>query len=189
MKLDYTTAIEQVWTKDVFRDPAGSILADAMGLQLEDACNRVILFTHPVTAMSLHRSDEAIRADLAKKDCGSKPWEDTYVVKSRSAYVRRELFKIADTWAARKCTREQAIAAGHFLFGYVRDLTLGQVTDKDGMPFVGSEELRQTMRKCRPGSFEVKAFSLVERVSKPAPIISGAMRTVQDLAIFEQHFH
>ena len=191
MRLDYTTDIELIWPREVFWDPAGAILTEQMQLDLNDPRNRVYLFTHPMTAMALHRQKETLRSDLAKRDVGSKPWEDTFAIKLRASYVRRELFKIADALAARSCTREQALASCEFLFNYSRDLTMGLETDKDGFPYVGTQEMRDTIRRCPVVSFDVNSFTLLKNPADNLQknISTQTMRTVEDLAFFESHFH
>jgi hypothetical protein len=191
MRLDYTTDVELIWPREVFWDPAGAILTEQMQLNVHDPRNRVFLFVHPMTAMALHREDEVLRTKLAKRDCGSKPWEDTFAIKLRANYVRRELFKIADALAARSCTREQAMASCEFLFNYSRDLTLGVTTDKDGFPYVGTQEMRDTIRRCPLASFEIKSFTFLQNPLEVAQrkIRTETMRTVEDLAFFERHFH
>jgi hypothetical protein len=191
MRLDYTTDVELIWPREVFWDPAGAILTEAMQLDLHDPRNRVFLFVHPMTAMALHHADPAVRKSLAEQDCGSKPWEDTFAVKLRAAYVRRELFKIADALAARQCTRAQALASCDFLFNHARDLTLGVATDKDGFPYVGTQDLKDAIRRCPVATFDVNSFSRSDRSAgaSQGAMRSQTLRTVEDLAVFERHFH
>ena len=131
MALDYDTQIELLFPAALYQDPVLAPVLEQVGITLEAAGNKVLLFTNPRTVAALNAASETIKAAMRQSRIGLVCYGGN-LSGGKTAFLKGALHEIVQKYGSSAEPLRYAVINLH---RFVHDGTMGLL---DPNPFAGT---------------------------------------------------
>jgi hypothetical protein len=124
MALNYDTNVELLFPSAVFEDAVCAPILDRVGIHMEHAGNKVLLFTDPRTVAALNAANEGVKEAFRKSGVGLVVYG--WSQQEKAAFLIRALRKIAEEYGSNQSALRLAVFD---LMRFIHDGVMGQRDD------------------------------------------------------------